>query len=133
MELYVNKFDNVADDVYSKVRLLSQAWGVDDSEVIRRLLERFQKPADEKDSADRPETEVPVHVIFEKVRTEAIYDRSIRSITISSGPLTGQAFSTPSGAAAAVIKHYRPDVSPSRNGWSFWTVTADGNLLQSIR
>ncbi|MBS2963956.1 hypothetical protein KGA66_12945 [Actinocrinis puniceicyclus] len=124
---------DVADDVYSKVRLLGQAWGVDDNEVIRRLLESFQKPATVEGSTDRPETEVPVHVIFEKVRTEAVYDQVARSITISSGPLAGQAFSTPSGAAAAVIKQYRPDVSPSRNGWSFWTITADGNLLQSIR
>jgi hypothetical protein len=129
----VNKLENIADDVYSKVRLLGQAWGVDDNEVIRRLLERFQRPAVEDSPTGRPEAEVPVHVIFEKVRTEAIYDRSAKSVTISSGPLAGQAFSTPSGAAAAVIKHYRPDVSPSRNGWSFWTITADGKLLQNIR
>jgi hypothetical protein len=129
----VRSFSNITDDVHGKVRLLAQAWETDDNGAIRRLLEAFQRAADEGSEASVSENEVEVHVIFEKVRTDALYDRSTRSITITSGPLAGQSFGTPSGAASAVIKEYRPDVSPSRNGWSFWTISADGRLLQSIR
>lgn len=129
----MRSFNNIADDVYDKVRLLAQAWGTDDNGAIRRLLDAFQRSADEGSAAGATEGAVEVHVIFEKVRTDAVYDRSTRSITITSGPLAGKSFGTPSGAASAVIKEYRPDVSPSRNGWSFWTISADGRLLQSIR
>lgn len=129
----MKSFSNIADDVHDKVKLLAQAWDTDDNGAIRRLLDAFQRPADDGGAANATQGAVEVHVIFEKVRTDAVYDPSTRSITITSGPLAGKSFGTPSGAASAVVKEYRPDVSPSRNGWSFWTISADGRLLQSIR
>jgi hypothetical protein len=53
-------------------------------------------------------------------------------VSIPSGPGRGE-YDTPSGAAVGVVKALNPHVNPNRNGWSFWTVTATGNLLQSIR
>ncbi|WP_328408967.1 DUF262 domain-containing protein [Streptomyces violaceus] len=35
--------------------------------------------------------------------------------------------------ALLLWKTMRSPPSPNRNGWSFWTVTATGQLLQSIR
>jgi hypothetical protein len=33
-----------------------------------------------------------------------------------------------------VVAHYKPDVSPSRNGWSFWVLDdGSGKFLQTIR
>jgi hypothetical protein len=129
----VKSLNNLTDEVYSKVRLLGHAWGVDDNEVIRRLLEHFQQSMEDGEPDGATATELRVHAIFDKVRTEAVFDRSTKSITIVGGPLAGQAFASPSGAAGAIIKHYRPDINPSRNGWSFWTVSSDGKLLQSVR
>ncbi len=57
---------------------------------------------------------------------------SSRTVTIPSGPGSGE-YETPSGAAAAVVRALDPHADPDRNGWSFWTVTATGRLLQSIR
>lgn len=80
----------------------------------------------------RTDQGVEIHVTYEGRRTSAYYDPSSRTVTIPSGPGRGE-YETPSGAALAVVRALKPHVNPNRNGWSFWTVTATGQLLQSIR
>ncbi|MGW5863200.1 GmrSD restriction endonuclease domain-containing protein [Streptomyces sp. NPDC055239] len=80
----------------------------------------------------RTEQGIEIHASYEGQRTQAYYDPSSRSVTIPSGPGRGE-HESPSGAAVAVVRARNPQVNPNRNGWSFWTVTATGNLLQSIR
>ncbi|MFJ9863203.1 DUF262 domain-containing protein [Streptomyces sp. NPDC101165] len=80
----------------------------------------------------RTELGVEVHVVYESRRVNGFYDPASRTVTIPSGPGRGE-YETPSGAAVAVVRALNPHVSPQRNGWSFWTVTATGQLLQSIR
>jgi hypothetical protein len=75
---------------------------------------------------------VEVHAVYEGRRTDAFYDPLSRTVTIPSGPGRGE-YDTPSGAAVAVVHALNPHVNPNRNGWSFWIVTATGQLLQSIR
>ncbi|GAA2423409.1 DUF262 domain-containing protein [Streptomyces glaucus] len=75
---------------------------------------------------------VEIHVIYEDRRVDAYYDPSSRTVTIPSGPGRG-AYETPSGAAAALVRALNPHVVPNRNGWTFWTVTATGERLRSIR
>lgn len=80
----------------------------------------------------RSEQGVEIHADYEGRRTRAFYDPSSRTVTIPSGPGRGE-HETPSGAAVAVVRALNPGVNPNRNGWGFWTVTATGNVLQSIR
>jgi hypothetical protein len=80
----------------------------------------------------RTEQGVEIHAVYEGRRTNAYYDPSSRRVTIPSGPGCGE-YETPSGAAVAVVRALNPPVNPNRNGWSFWIVTATGQLLQSIR
>lgn len=80
----------------------------------------------------RTEQGVEIHAIYEGRRTSAYYDPSSRTVTIPSGPGRGE-YESPSGAAVAVVQALNPRVNPNRNGWSFWTVTATGQLLQTIR
>ncbi|MFG2563569.1 hypothetical protein [Streptomyces sp. NPDC048496] len=80
----------------------------------------------------RTEQGIEIHAIYEGQRTQAFYDPSSRIVTIHSGPGRGE-YESPSGAAVAVVRALNPHVNPNRNGWAFWTVTATGNLLQSIR
>jgi hypothetical protein len=42
-------------------------------------------------------------------------------------------FRTPSEAARKVVAEINPGVSPHRNGWSFWVISATGAPLQAIR
>lgn len=67
-------------------------------------------------------------------RTAGRYDPKAGRIDITTGPLDGRSFKSPSSAARAVVGHYKPAVNPHRNGWSFWSLD-DGSkrLLQSIR
>ncbi|MGF7239465.1 MAG: hypothetical protein ACQSGP_31590 [Frankia sp.] len=89
-------------------------------------------------SAAAKEMETPGKVIvyadYEGHRTHGHYDGSTTRIDITSGALAGRSFKTPTGAARAVVAHYKPGVSPNRNGWSFWVLDdGSGRFLQSIR
>jgi hypothetical protein len=75
---------------------------------------------------------VEIHAVYEGQRVDAYYDPLSRVVRIPSGPGRGE-YETPSGAAVAVVYALNPHVNPNRNGWNFWTVTATGRLLQSIR
>lgn len=90
-------------------------------------------PSASKEGAEK-ERRVGVYVDYEGHRTRGNYDRDTKRIDITSGPLAGQSFKTPTGAARAVVAYYKPDVNPNRNGWSFWLLDdGSGGLLQTIR
>lgn len=90
-------------------------------------------PSASKGDAEK-ERKVGVYVDYEGHRTRGSYDRDTKRIDITSGPLAGQSFKTPTGAARAVVAYYKLDVNPNRNGWSFWLLDdGSGGLLQSIR
>ncbi|HEY0636431.1 MAG TPA: hypothetical protein VGD67_02185 [Pseudonocardiaceae bacterium] len=124
----------VSEAVHADLRLLAKAMGTDEDGVIRRLIEYFRSPAAEK-SGDRgmPPPERRIHALYEGHRVEAAYHPPTQQVRILDGPLAGRTFRSPSGAAIAVVSHLKPDVHPNRNGWTFWTLTDSGHLLQSIR
>jgi hypothetical protein len=121
----------VADDVYEQVLLLSRAWAVAPGEVIRRLLAEFSKGG-EQEPLQRG-SEVAVHAIYAGKRTDGSYDPATKSLTITTGPLTGRSFKSPSGAAVALVAALNPSVHPNRNGWWFWMRSDTGELLKTIR
>jgi len=49
----------------------------------------------------------------------AVYDPATKAVSIISGTLQGKTYSTPSGAAVAVVSAHNPAINPNRNGWSF--------------
>jgi hypothetical protein len=121
----------VTDEVYEQITLLARAWSISANEVIARLLRDFREIQAERAPA-KPE-QVAVHAIYAGTRTEGLYDPAAQSLTITTGPLAGRAFSKPSGAAVALVAALRPDVHPNRNGWSFWVDSRSGKRLQAIR
>jgi hypothetical protein len=105
-------------------------------EVVASLVAAASMPApargetEHRESADR----LAVFADYEGHRTQGNYDPKTTRIDITSGPLAGRSFKSPTGAARAVVAHYKPGVSPNRNGWSFWTLDdGSGRFLQSIR
>lgn len=122
----------VTDEVYEQVTLLARAWATNVSDVVDRLLRDFRGTEAEAGSSAKAQ-QVAVHAIYAGVRTEGMYDRVARSLTITTGPLAGRTFSKPSGAAVALVAALRPGVHPNRNGWSFWVESSSGNRLQTIR
>jgi hypothetical protein len=121
----------VTDAVYEQVTLLARAWAISVSDVVDRLLSDFRSM--DRGPASAKAQQVAVHAIYAGVRTEGVYDRATKSLTITTGPLAGKTFSKPSGAAVALVAALRPGVQPNRNGWSFWIETSSGERLQAIR
>ncbi|WP_333768912.1 GmrSD restriction endonuclease domain-containing protein [Streptomyces sp. IBSBF 2435] len=81
---------------------------------------------------DTSESGFEVQAIYEGQRIVGRYDAFTHALTVMSGRARG-VYGSPSGAAVAVVKSINPDVDPNRNGWLFWTVTATGALLHSLR
>ncbi|MGW4695274.1 hypothetical protein ACWEO1_23170 [Kitasatospora cineracea] len=122
------------DSTYARVRLLARAWGVNEGEAIRRLVEYFEDDSEDAPAAPAPAVggSRPVHVVYEGNRVEGLYDPATKSLEITTGPAAGW-YKSPSGAAAAVLQAYNPKVAPNRNGWSFFILTESDELLQTIR
>lgn len=81
-----------------------------------------------------PHEWVPIYNDYDGVRTKARFFPVTGRIEITSGPLAGQRAGTPSQAARMVVSHYKPDVDPNRNGWTFWVIDdASNRSIQSIR
>jgi hypothetical protein len=54
-------------------------------------------------------------------------------LTVTSAPLSGTWFRSPSGAAKAVVAALKPGVTPNPSGYDFWFVAGTGKTLASIR
>lgn len=105
-------------------------------EVVARLVAAASMPEQTPSATERSETStgVAVYAVYDGHRTHASYHSDTTRIDVTSGPLAGRSFKTPTGAARAVVAHYKPGISPNRNGWSFWTLDdGSGQLLQAIR
>ena len=124
----------VDEQTYRSIEFAARMGSTTAGEVVARLVRSASVPdATSKEDAEG-ESEVGVYVDYEGHRTRGSYDRDTKRIDITSGPLAGQSFKTPTGAARAVVAHYKPDVNPNRNGWSFWLLDdGSGGLLQTIR
>jgi hypothetical protein len=97
--------------------------------LIAQSVLPVKPPVADRRSTD---TRVAVHVDYDGCRTNAWFTPP-GWMDIEEGPLAGQSFKSPSGAAMAVVVRFRPKVDPNRNGWIFWTVTETGQLLETLR
>jgi hypothetical protein len=126
----------VDEQTYRSLEFAARISNITSGEVVARLVKAASIPQTAAATPTTPGTrgKVAVYGDYEGHRTHGSYDRDTSRIDISSGPLAGQSFKTPTGAARAVVSHYKPDVSPNRNGWSFWVLDdGSGRFLQSIR
>jgi hypothetical protein len=118
---------------HDKVLLLASAWGATEGAVVSRLLDEFARRVTGRSSPSPSGDSVAIHAIYERVRTEALYHRPSGHVEVTSGPLRGRNFKTPSGAATAIVHSINSSVRPNRNGWGFFIVTQTGELLQTLR
>jgi hypothetical protein len=127
----------IDDQTFSTLNFAARMAGVSIGEVVARLVSQAGSPP-----ATLPElgakvvsapTGVKVYADYDGIRTYGTYNPITTRIDITSGPLAGRGFKTPTGAARAVVSQYKPGVSPNRNGWSFWTEDGSGAPLQTLR
>ncbi|MFE4689391.1 hypothetical protein ACFRH6_04965 [Streptomyces sp. NPDC056749] len=124
----------VDEQTYRSIEFAARMGSTTAGEVVARLVRTASAPVATSKEDTEGEGKVGVYVDYEGHRTRGSYDRDTKRIDITSGPLAGQSFKTPTGAARAVVAYYKPDVNPNRNGWSFWLLDdGSGGLLQTIR
>lgn len=126
----------VDEQTYRSLKFAARMSGCTAGEVVAKLVVAASMPPPAKEDPERGEetSGMAVYADYDGHRTQGRYDLRTTRIDITSGPLVGRSFKTPTGAARAVVAHYKPGVSPNRNGWSFWTLDdGSGRFLQSIR
>lgn len=126
----------VDEQTYRSLEFAARISNTTAGEVVARLVAAasMPEPAPPAGGDSQPPKGLAVYADYDGHRTHASYDRDTTRIDVASGPLAGLSFKTPTGAARAVVAHYKPGISPNRNGWSFWTLDdGSGRLLQSIR
>ncbi len=123
----------VDDDTKRTLTFAAKMANTSEGEIVRRLMAASSAAGDDppaKTTAGRR-----IYADYEGHRTWAVYHPPSR-VEITDGPLKGESFKTPTGAARAVIRQYNPNVNDNRNGWGFWQLdTDDGSRvwLQAIR
>lgn len=124
------------DRTYRTLEFAARMSNTTAGQVVARLVEQGSMPQPAVCPADEPTSNgaLAVYADYDGHRTRAMYDPETTRIDITSGPLQGTTYKTPTGAARAVVGHYKPRINPNRNGWSFWTLDdGAGLLIQSIR
>ena len=132
---------NVDEETAEAIRGLAKEHAMTVGAVVDFLVQNYQEDINRKapTKAEPTVTRAPsgssveVFMTYENDRVDAQFAPTTASLTISSGPLAGQVFRSPSGAAKAVIQHANPTSDGSRNGWITWFVASTGEPLQSIR
>lgn len=120
---------------YDAIDLAARITGMSHSQVVARLVKQSKAaPAMAEAAPGADHQAIDIYADYEGHRTTALFHQLTNRVDLIDGPLAGQSFKSPSSAARSVVSHYKPGVSPQRNGWTFW-ILRDGSdrFLQSIR
>jgi len=141
----------ISDQTYRALRALADTWNTTVAAALGRLVmthparlttrpaptEPPPAPVARMEPTPAPAaTEVPAVAVFARyvgTLTRATFDPHNHTITITTGPLSGRDFATPTAAMRAVIQHTNPTRSGAGNGWLFWIVAATGDPIQVLR
>ena len=125
---------NIDQAEFDTIDLAANITNMSHAQVIARLVHQSRLPSATTPAPSTTSNSSAIYADYAGYRTTGSYDRMTKRIDITDGPLAGQSFKSPSSAARAVVSHYKPNVSPHRNGWSFWMVDdGSGRFLQSLR
>lgn len=123
----------VDEDTKRTVSFAARMANLTEGGIIRRLISA--STLSEESTPQPPDRGAAIYADYEGHRVHARYFEPAR-VEIVDGPLAGQSFKSPTGAARAVIRHYNPSVNDNRNGWAFWQMDDESGTrmsLQSIR
>jgi hypothetical protein len=118
---------------YQKLALAAKGAGVSIDEMLERILDVWlaqdEVPASRR-SLDGDQ--IPVYAIYKSTRVEALFDPKTEVMTGTTAPIEAQKFSSPSGAARAVVEALNPEVNSNRSGPRFWRIAATGKELATV-
>lgn len=118
-------------ETHAMVRFAAEVSGLSESDVLARAVRRY---AEHRGADADPWTPVDVYAEYEGERVEGQYLPATRRLTVTTGPLAGAAFSSPSAAARAVAAAIKPSRADSpMNGWKLWRLTGSDERLDVLR
>lgn len=123
------------EQTHSLVRFAARMFGVSEAEVISRAVRELARESTESARPARdPWTPVDVYGDYDGKHVEGQYLPATRRLTVTSEPIPGAKFKSPSGAARAVIAALNPARSASQtNGWRFWHLADTDERLEVLR
>lgn len=122
---------DVDQPTYDAIRIAANAAGVPMGVIVARALAAFARETP-PGTAD-PWTEVRIYAEYLGQRVEGRFLPATRRVVLTSGPLAGRDFPSPSAAAAAVIRETNPARDARTNGWRFFHVASSGQHLDVLR
>jgi hypothetical protein len=122
----------IDDRTHAMVRFAARVAGTTEAVVVARAVHAYCEvlPADDGDVAW---TAVAVVARYRGRRVEGLFLPATRRLTVTTEPLAGKHFKSPSGAATAVVRALNPERGTAdTNGWMFWRLD-NGDQLESLR
>lgn len=124
----------VHEDSFIQLQLLARALHENEAQVVRELLREYRLSGERKSTTDREElSPLSVFATYDGFRVKGSFDPTTGTLLVLNGPLEGQRFASPSGAAVAHVHAVNPNIAANRNGWYFWIIEDTGEALQTIR
>jgi hypothetical protein len=121
----------VDEETFARLRLAARVAGITPGEVIARALDAYS--VDTGPPVD-PWEPMPVYVVYAGTRVDGMFTPATERLVITSEPLRGKGFKSPSGAARAVVQALSPEpVSGNVSGWRFWRSTSTDDRLEVFR
>lgn len=118
---------------YQKLALAAKGAGVSIDEMLERILDVWLAQDDIPEARRSMDgDQIPVYAIYKSTRVEASFDPKTEGMTGTTAPIEGKKFSSPSGAARAVVEALNPEVNSNRSGPRFWRVASTGKELATV-
>ncbi len=123
----------IDDSTFRDLSLIAKTAGLTHGRAVAFLIQQFHQTSHRPGDARATSDGVPVYATYQGRRVEGLFDVTTSGLTVTSEPLPGTWFRSPSGAAKAVVAALKPGVTPNRSGYDFWFVASTGKTLSSIR
>jgi hypothetical protein len=135
----------VDSETATRIRIAANVHGFSESQVIAIAVQRLglavlpsPSASTERQDARAPNRRdrwapIPVVAIHRGVTVEGTYVAAVTQLTVTSGPLAGTSFTSPSGAARAVVAAITEKPPSPVNGWRLWRDAETGQRLEVYR
>jgi hypothetical protein len=122
----------IDDETYQYVAFAARATGMTEAEVLARAVAALRE-APLADARSDTWAERPIYGEYRGQRVTALFLPATRRVTVTSEPLAGSDFRSPSAAASAVVAALNDGREMHRvNGMRFWRDVASGVRLEAL-
>ncbi len=128
------KLIEVDDTTFRSLALAARARNVTIGEIVAWLVREVSLKVEDRPVSLHTNEEVRVYVRYHGERVEGRFDPVKKRLTLTSGPLAGKSFNSPSAAAVAVVSALNQNRErPNTDGWRFWRIADTNEPIDMLR